>query len=153
MSLIDWQQRERQFTMAECSYLGHIVGKGTKELSSAYNQEGHQGLPIDSLVITEDLFQIFPTLASQTSRSFGDQHTYQTAFDSLKNSFQMEPILKCPDYLKTFWLQTDASDCGVGAVLSQIGEDGLDYPLKKASPKRNHHQEGVFGYRMCPQAL
>lgn len=40
------------------------------------------------------------------------------AFDNLKT------ILKSPEFDKKFVLQTDASDRGVGAVLSQVDNDG-----------------------------
>ena len=60
---------------------------------------------------------------------------HQRAFESLKESLQLEPILRCPNYSKTFWVQTDASDRGVGAMLSQIGDDGLDYPIAFFSRK------------------
>ena len=46
-----------------------------------------------------------------------------------------EPILHCPDYSKQFWLQTDASERGVGAVLSQMGDDGFDHPIAFFSRK------------------
>ena len=36
-------------------------------------------------------------------------------------------MLKNPDYSQTFQLQTDASDAGVGAIISQGGED--DQPI------------------------
>ena len=51
------------------------------------------------------------------------------AFDELKNRLCKIPILSSPDFLKPFILQTDASDRGTGAVLSQIGEDGKEHPV------------------------
>lgn len=45
----------------------------------------------------------------------------QTAFDTLKNILISDPVLKYPDYSKKFVLTTDASNQGLGAVLSQEG--------------------------------
>ena len=45
------------------------------------------------------------------------------------------PILMCPDVNKPFILQTDASERGVGVVLSQVGDDGLDHPVAYFSRK------------------
>ena len=38
-----------------------------------------------------------------------------------------------PDFSKPFRLTTDASNVAVGAVLSQLGEDGKDHPKAFAS--------------------
>ena len=44
------------------------------------------------------------------------------AFETLKTIMCRKPILRQPDYNKPFFLATDASAYGVGAVLSQEGE-------------------------------
>ncbi len=58
----------------------------------------------------------------------------QKAFASLKHSLTGSPILHVPDFDKVFVLQTDASNTGVGAVLSQVF-DGELFPVAYASKK------------------
>ena len=67
-----------------------------------------------------------------TNVKWGDEH--QKAFEKLKLLITQEPILKIPDFNKTFYLQTDASDQGVGAVLLQE-YDGVKYPIAFYSKK------------------
>ena len=48
--------------------------------------------------------------------------TQVKAFETLKSLMCSRPVLKQPDYAKPFFLSTDASAYGVGAILSQEGE-------------------------------
>ena len=45
------------------------------------------------------------------------------------------PVLQSPDFSNPFILQTDASDRGVGAVLSQLDDQGDDHPIAYFSRK------------------
>ncbi|KAK9718340.1 Reverse transcriptase (RNA-dependent DNA polymerase) [Popillia japonica] len=47
-----------------------------------------------------------------------------TAFTTLKNHLVAAPVLSCPDFSKTFTIQCDASDYGIGAALTQEFDDG-----------------------------
>ncbi|KAI2645131.1 Retrovirus-related Pol polyprotein from transposon 17.6 [Labeo rohita] len=47
----------------------------------------------------------------------------EEAFVQLKVALTSSPVLRAPDFSCPFLLQTDASDTGLGAVLSQIQED------------------------------
>lgn len=59
---------------------------------------------------------------------------HASAFEALKATLILAPILALPDFLKTFQVQTDASDAGVGAVLTQDGHP-LAFISKSLGPK------------------
>lgn len=56
----------------------------------------------------------------------------QKSFETLRDKLCELPILRHPDFTREFLLQTDASGYGLGAVLSQILEDG-EHPIAYAS--------------------
>ena len=57
----------------------------------------------------------------------------QQAFEELKKRLTTTPILAFPDFSCTFLLDTDASDHGIGAVLSQVAADGGERVIAYAS--------------------
>lgn len=60
----------------------------------------------------------------------------QAAFNTLKTKFTTAPILKHPDPSLPCIVEVDASDCGIGAVLSQRhGSQGKLYPCAFFSRK------------------
>ena len=59
----------------------------------------------------------------------------QQAFEKLKKHLMCSVMLKNPDFSKTFKLQTDAPDQGIGAVLSQ-GEEKLLTIAENYYPER-----------------
>ena len=62
-------------------------------------------------------------------------------FEELKRILCCSPVLRSPDFKKPFVLQTDASDRGVGAVLSQKNEAGDDNPIAYFSKKLQPREE------------
>jgi hypothetical protein len=57
----------------------------------------------------------------------------QQSFDALKNRLITEPILSYPDFQQTFYLTTDGSAQGLGAVLSQRNDKGHERVIAYAS--------------------
>ncbi|KHJ40296.1 hypothetical protein D918_09654 [Trichuris suis] len=51
------------------------------------------------------------------------------AFSKLKDALTSEPVLRFPDFTKSFILDTDASMLAIGAVLSQLDEKGQEHPV------------------------
>jgi hypothetical protein len=60
----------------------------------------------------------------------------EVAFQKLKEKLVLKPILQYPDFTREFVLTTDASNEGLGAILSQ-GEIGKDLPVAYASRNLN----------------
>uniref|UniRef100_A0A8R7K3Q3 Reverse transcriptase domain-containing protein n=1 Tax=Triticum urartu TaxID=4572 RepID=A0A8R7K3Q3_TRIUA len=60
--------------------------------------------------------------------------TVEAAFQSLKTALAQAPVLALPDFKKTFMIETDASNNGIGAVLMQEGHP-ISYLSKALGPK------------------
>ena len=56
----------------------------------------------------------------------------QSSFQTLKTLLSTAPVLAYPDFTAEFILYTDASNHGIGAVLSQV-KDGAEHPVAYAS--------------------
>ena len=57
----------------------------------------------------------------------------QSAFERLKELLVTSPILAYPNFQRDFLLETDASQQGLGAVLSQVQSDNRSHPIAYAS--------------------
>ena len=67
----------------------------------------------------------------------------ERAFQELRHRLTSTPVLAHPDSNQPFILDADASDMGIGAVLSQVGEDGTERVIAYGSrllskPERNY---------------
>ncbi len=58
----------------------------------------------------------------------------EEAFRRVKHALTEEPVLRAPDFGCPFLLQTDASETGLGAVLSQV-QEGEEHPVLYISRK------------------
>lgn len=65
----------------------------------------------------------------------------ESAFQHLKEVLSSGPVLRTPDYSKEFIVQCDASDRGLGVVLSQVGEDAEEHLVLYASRKLTCREE------------
>ena len=83
----------------------------------------------------------FSTLASPLTRltkkkvPFEWSEECEVAFKTMKQCLINPPILVYPDYNKKFKITTDASNVGLGAILSQEDDEGLDRVIAYASRK------------------
>ncbi len=62
----------------------------------------------------------------------------ELAFQRLKKVLVSAPLMKNPDFARTFILQTDSSGVGVGAVLSQGEKEDLPISVENCYLVRKH---------------
>ena len=141
------------FGASECAYLGHIVGSGiVRPQQSKISAIESIGVPTTKkevrtfLGITgyyrrfiENYSSIAAPLTDLTKKDTPHRIKWSqecdNAFKKLKGVLCSEPVLKSPNFGSPFVLQTDASDRGIGAVLSQHSEDGQEHPVAYWSRK------------------
>ena len=147
------KKKKCQLGMSHCLYLGHVVGGGTVKLEQSKVEAVWQwkaprtkkqvrsflGLTGYYRRFIPNYATIAAPLMDLTKKTAPNQVNWTTsceeAFQELKRLLCSYPILCAPDFDKPFVLQTDASDRGIGAVLSQSDADGLDHPIAYFSKK------------------
>ena len=139
-----------QWAMGECTYLGHVIGGG--HVKPEMNKlEAVENFPVPktkkevrSFLGLTGYYRRFVTamavpLTNLTRKEYPETVVWteecDKAFNALENMLTSTPVLSSPDFEKTFILQTDASNYGVGAVLSQTDADGLEHPIAYFSRK------------------
>ena len=60
------------------------------------------------------------------ARAFHWTADCQSAFEELRHHLSTAPVLAHPNFSRPFIIDTDASDTGIGAVLSQIDDNGME---------------------------
>ena len=83
----------------------------------------------------------FHRLTEKTAK-FEWSHECQVAFEELRRRLVTAPVLVFPDFTRPFILDTDASDIGIRAVLSQMQEDESERVIAYGSrvlTKPEHH--------------
>ncbi len=160
-----------QFAMSEIHYLGHIVTRQGLRVDPAKTQAMKEYprprtiRELRSFVGLASYYRRFikgfATTAAPLTVQMGNRDPRalakwdapeEEAFQAIRNSLVAAPVLAHPDWKKEFILNTDASDVGLGAVLSQKAERGrgevaisyLSRALTKAEQKwRVHEREAL----------
>lgn len=129
-----------QFLRKEVTFLGHRVGEdgistepckvtAVRDWPTPINLRQLRGF-LGLASYYRRFVQGFATIAAplhcllRKGEPFEWTQERREAFDSLKMALCQSPVLAPPDPHSTFLLDTDASDEGIGAVLSQPGSDG-----------------------------
>ncbi|GFW63845.1 retrovirus-related Pol polyprotein from transposon 297 [Trichonephila clavipes] len=112
-----------QFAQAYVKYLGHLVGQGLRTPGELKVQ----------------VIKDFPIPTNKTQdrnrKSTADwSSSCQNAFEELKTRLSKNPVLYNPDFTKPFIIQCDASNLGIGVVLSQVCENE-EHPIMFLSKK------------------
>ena len=142
-----------QLGMAECVYLGHIVGRGVvrPELSKveaiqAFSQPATKKQVRVFLGITGYYKKFIPNysalatpLTDLTKKNKPTKVTWtsdcESALQALMTYLYTSPVLQSLNFTMPFILQTDVSDRGVGAMLSQLSTDNDLHPVTYFSKK------------------
>ena len=126
--------RKCQFGMAQCVYLGHVVGNGVikPEIStleafprptSKKQVRGFLGLTSYYRKFIANYSSLALPLTDLTRKSSPNlvewTESCESAFQKLKGLLCKTPVLRAPDFTREF---VDASERGVGAVLGQRDE-------------------------------
>ncbi|KAL0173155.1 hypothetical protein M9458_033466, partial [Cirrhinus mrigala] len=119
--------RKCHLAMNEAKYLGFTVGRGLvkpRKTSPATKPryEHSWAAPLTDL-----------TRKGQPERVRWTEEA-ERAFQHIKQALTTEPVLRAPDFNCPFLLQMDASDTGLGAMLSQV-QEGEEHPIVYISRK------------------
>lgn len=138
-----------RFCQSEVTYLGHVISeKGISpdpekikaileipEPKTAKEVKSFLGLPSYYRKFIQGCSQISAPLIKLLKKNavFQWETEQQEAFDKLKQALVTALILAHPRFDKKFILQTDGSGIRIGAVLSQLDENGIEHPVAYAS--------------------
>lgn len=145
-----------KFCMKEIRYLGYIVGNGCLK-TDPDKVQAVKNFPTPATVKQVRSFlgmtgwyqrfiPAYASLATPLTDLLGVKGKFtwtdeaQDSFDKLKLCLITAPVLSHPDFKKPFVIQCDASGTGVGSVLYQLSDDGLEHPIAYMSKKLNAAQ-------------
>ena len=92
--------------------------------------------------IAKPLYRLISGDQAKTKQAklFWDEKCEQ-AFKALKDICSHTPVLAYADYTKPFWMHTDASELGLGAVLYQDQDDGTTRVIAFASHSLSNSEQ------------
>ncbi|KAG8172423.1 hypothetical protein JTE90_022106, partial [Oedothorax gibbosus] len=144
-----------KFAQARVQYLGHIVGQGLRKPAELKIEAIKNFSPPKSKTEVRAFLGLagyysryipmFSSIAAPLTDSLKGKarkgpitwtKECEEAFDELKNCLCNYPVLYSPDYQKPFIVETDASDQGMGVVLSQLADNETEeHPIIYLSKK------------------
>ncbi|KAI2644034.1 Retrovirus-related Pol polyprotein from transposon 17.6 [Labeo rohita] len=152
--------RKCHLAFSEAKYLGFQVGRGLirpqeKKVEAVHNAPRPQtksqvraflGLAGYCRCFIPNFSSLAAPLTDLTRKGQPEKVCWTTpaeeAFTQIKTAVTSSPVLRAPDFSCPFLLQTDASDTGLGAVLSQI-QEGEEHPViyisRKLSPTERRY--------------
>jgi len=143
-----------QFAREHVKYLGHIVGQGQRkpaelkvqaikdfprplnktQIRSFLGLAGYYRRYIpDFSVIAAPITDLLK--GKEVKSSVNWNSACEDAFEELKKRLTEGPVLYSPDYTVPFIIQCDASNFGIGVVMSQINQDNEEHPIMYLSRK------------------
>jgi len=145
-----------EFGKATLIFLGHVVGQGqVKPVHAKIESIVNFPTPTNKREVMRFLgiagyyrkfCSNFADIVNPLTELLGKGKEFQwsdacqESFDRVKAVLSNSPVLITPDFQKQFRLSVDASDIGVGAVLSQEDDSGIDHPVAYFSKKLDKHQ-------------
>ncbi|CAB4435127.1 unnamed protein product [Rhizophagus irregularis] len=145
------------FGKTEIEFLGHVVGKNglkpspgkvekIQKLTAPTNIKGVRsilGLCTYYRKFIKDFSKIVKPITSllRKDERFEWGIKQHEALEVLKRKLTEEPVLRQPDWSRKFILITGASGIGLGAVLAQKDDKGLEYVIEYASKSLNRTEQ------------
>ena len=130
------------FFQPKVQYLGHVISEeGVAADPTKIEKVATWPIPLSTREVQRflgfasyyrrfirDFAQIAKPLhrLTERARAFHWTADCQSAFEELRHHLSTAPVLAHPNFSRPFILDTDASDTGIGAVLSQIDDNGME---------------------------
>ena len=143
------KMRKCHFGKTEVEFLGHIVGQdgikpNPEKITAVQNMNRPRTVrQVRQLVGLLSYYRRFipnfskiaaplHKLTKKNERFYWSEEC-EIAANTLKERLITAPVLIYPNFEKQFILETDASNIGIGATISQVYDDGLEHPIAYAS--------------------
>lgn len=149
--------QKSKFCYKELRYLGYIVGGGKlkpdlSKVDAILNIKPPKSQKdvrkfLGTVGWYRRFIQDFSTLTSPLTDTLRKSAKFVLtpeaikSFEELKQRLVSSPILSSPNYERPFFVQCDASNVGIGAVLFQKDDDSEEHPIEFFSKKLNTAQK------------